>query len=136
VAAAATYLSIGLFRVAAGVVLYFGLFASIQGATGSINPATAAFVGKVVTTSALDLIYLGFVAWGFGRLVYAILSWKSRILPSWLTIVGLVGGVASFLRLVPVAGFVLPLVLPFAFLAWALVSGLVFLGPYFRPTAS
>jgi len=134
-AAAATYLSIiGLFLYAASMVLYVALLSSIQGAAGNSNPATAAFVANVVGTSSADLTLLGGAAWTFGLFLYAILSWRSRIVPNWLAIVGLVGGVAGFLSFMfGVVGGAMGFVFAIAFVIWAFGSGLVFLGPYLRP---
>lgn len=136
-AAAATYLSIiGLFLYAASTVLYVALLSSIQSATGTTNPVTAAFVANVVGTSSADLTLLGGAAWTFGLFLYAILSWRSRVLPNWLATVGLVGGLAGFLSFMfGAVGGAMGFVFAIAFVIWTFGSALVFLGPYLRPMA-
>jgi len=135
---AATYLSIiGLSLYAASTVLYIALLASIQSAAGTSDPATEVFVANVVGTSSADLTLLGGAGWTLGLFLYAILSWKSRILPNWLAIVGLGGGVAGFLSFMfGVVGGAMGFVFAIAFVIWAFGSALVFLGPYLRPRAS
>jgi hypothetical protein len=59
---------------------------------------------------------VGIVAWGFGLLLFGLAAWNSRILPNWLALVGVIGGVAGFLVLVvSIVSFV---VLPIAFGIW------------------
>ncbi len=131
-AAAATYLSIlGVFVAAIGVVLWVSLLASINGATG-VSPATASYIANVVGSSVITIALLGFTAFGFGLLLYGVLSWRSRILPNWLAVVGIVGGAAGITSFLPVVGFVTSFVSLAAFIVWAFVSSLVFLGPMLR----
>ena len=131
-AAAATYLSIlGLFVAAVGVVGYVSLLASINGATGG-SPATASFIANVVGSSLLTVTLLGFTAFGLGMLLYGLLSWKSRTLPNWLAVVGIVTGAAGVTTFIPVVGFVTAFVGLAAFVVWCFVSALVFLGPMLR----
>jgi hypothetical protein len=59
---------------------------------------------------------LGIVAWGLGLLLFGLAAWNSRILPNWLALIGVIGGVSSLLALiVPIVAF---LVVPIAFGIW------------------
>lgn len=62
-----------------------------------------------------NLNLLGIVAWGIGLLLFGVAAWNSRVLPKWLALVGIIGGVGGLFLIVPIVAF---LVLPTAFAVW------------------
>jgi len=65
----------------------------------------------------------GLYAWGLGQVLFGWLAWRSLVLPDWLAVLGMIGGIASFLP--PI----LPdLAIVFAsFILWGLTTGILLL---------
>jgi hypothetical protein len=80
------------------------------------------------------LLPLGGAVWGLGLVVFGALTWKSRILPKWLSIVAFIGGAAGW-AIFPVInsnglfpGYLLTdLLVPFSTAIWGFTFGVVFL---------
>jgi len=41
----------------------------------------------------------GLMAWGLGQLLFGVLAWRSGVLPNWVAVIGILGGVAGLLTL-------------------------------------
>jgi hypothetical protein len=68
----------------------------------------------------------GLVAWGLGQVLFGWLAWKSGVLPNWLSLLRLLGGVSCVLAslFAPPIGVMLAFVAiaTFAIWGWRLVS--------------
>ncbi|MGA7912512.1 MAG: DUF4386 family protein [Candidatus Dormiibacterota bacterium] len=126
VAAGATAsLAVGIVVTGLGVVLSIGALAALAGLPSDPAYTTdmtfeAAFWANLQSLTnvfgdafmGLGLILLGWVAWG------------SRVVPNWLAIIGVAGGLGAFAAIVadPLAG-----ISYFAFTIWSLVVGVIML---------
>ena len=124
-ALAATLLS------SAGILLFgFAYFISAQalgvlGLVGNLAPGTAeaTYHAAFWYYFSVSLLVPALYAWGLGQLLFGWLAWRSRVLPSWLAVLGMISGIASF---VPPFKFVQAIVLD-SFILWGLTTGLLLL---------
>lgn len=105
---------IGMFSLALRAGTFFGALYSVAN-----TPAPLAglpeYEAALWLNLGTELNLLGIIAWGLGFLLFGLAAWNSRILPNWLALVGVIGGVSSLILFVPVVAF---LVLPIAFATW------------------
>jgi hypothetical protein len=64
------------------------------------------------------------MAWGLGQFLFGWVAWRSVVLPNWLAIIGMLGGVAGLLTLAVYQTAVLALVQLLAFTIWGFATGL------------
>jgi hypothetical protein len=64
------------------------------------------------------------MAWGLGQFLFGWVAWRSVVLPNWLAIIGMRGGVAGLLTLAVYQTAVLALVQLLAFTIWGFATGL------------
>ena len=131
IAQAATLLSAGGILLS-GYGTYSGIsaFFSIAKA-GSLAPGQAEAAYQVAIWANLEYFLTdpGLMAWGVGLLLFGWLAWKSRVLPNWLSFLGLLGGVSSVLAslLPPAIAVTLAFVAIAIFAIWGLATGLLLL---------
>ena len=124
-ALAATLLS------AVGMLLFgFAYFISAQalgvlGLVGNLAPGTAeaTYHAAFWYYFSVSLLVPALYAWGLGQLLFGWLAWRSRVLPSWLAVLGMISGIASF---APPFRFVQAIVLD-SFMLWSFITGIVLL---------
>jgi Domain of unknown function (DUF4386) len=69
---------------------------------------------------SVSLLVPALYAWGVGQVLFGWLVWRSRVLPSWLAVIGMISGIASF---APPIRFVQAIVLD-SFMLWSFITGL------------
>ena len=126
---------------------------SVVGATlyvlrAILQDSALATAGTLVAPSAKEATYqaallfamvnpllpLGGAIWGLGFILFGALTWNSRILPNWMAVVAIVGGVAGW-AIFPVLngsgmflGYVITeLLVPITTAIWCLACAMIFL---------
>ncbi len=135
----ATLLSVlGVFSIALAALLYVASLATIS-STAAPTPADANYQAALWFTIPIALLVLGTAAWGTGFFLFGLLTWKSGVLPNWLAVIGIVGGVAGWTIVSQPVAFLVSIVsiaLPVAFVIWGLGSGALILSGRVRPAPS
>jgi Domain of unknown function (DUF4386) len=119
---AAMLLSVlGMLSLALQAATFFGaLYAAAN--TPPPLPGIPAYEAAFWLTLDTGLNLLGIVAWGFGLLLFGLAAWKSQILPNWLALVGVIGGLSSLILIVPFVAF---LTVPITFGIWCFAAPLL-----------
>jgi hypothetical protein len=63
------------------------------------------------------------MTWGLGQLLFGWLAWKSGTLPNWVSVVGIVGGIAGLLTLAVYQSAMLALLQLASFAVWGVATG-------------
>jgi hypothetical protein len=125
VALAATILSAaGILMLGFALFMHAGAMLSIVAAGSPSRPEDAAYQVAIWSSLRFYLTDPGLMAWGFGQLLFACYAWKSAALPKWLSIVGMIGGVAGLLTLAVYQTGLLALVQLAAFTVWGFAIGI------------
>lgn len=123
---AGTILSaIGISLLAFGTYTYVGAMLSITAVAHPPNLAEEAYQAAIWSNLSFILSDPGLMIWGLGMLLFGRLSWKSGILPDWLAIVGIVGGLAGLLTLLVYQTPVLALLQFACFAVWGIAAGVL-----------
>jgi hypothetical protein len=121
---AGTILSaIGISLLAFGTFTYIGAMLSITAVTNPPNPGEEAYQAAIWSNLSFFLSDPGLMTWGLSMLLFGRLAWKSEILPNWLAIVGIMGGLAGLLTLVVYQTQVLALLQFACFAVWGIAAG-------------
>jgi hypothetical protein len=95
---AAYVTSAGFLTIAFGVVLSNGaLIALAKSPSDAVYQPTAAFLAAFWSNMRDITDIFGQVLLGVGLLIFGRLAWRSHILPDWLAVVGVIGGVAGLI---------------------------------------
>ena len=123
---AGTILSaIGISLLAFGTFTYVGAMLSITAVANPPNPAEEAYQAAIWSNLSFFLSDPGLMTWGLGMLLFGRLAWRSGILPNWLAIVGIVGGLAGLLTLLVYQTPVLALLQFACFAVWGIAAGVL-----------
>lgn len=118
-ARAATMLSsVGILLLAFGYFTSLGAFVAISTAGTPPLPSEAEYQSAVWWNMSFFLSDPGLMACGLGFLLFGKLAWNSGVLPNWIAVVGIVGGVAGLLTLAVLQTPVLALAQFMCFAAW------------------
>jgi hypothetical protein len=127
---AALVSAFGVLILALGPILFVGALSAItMSPAGATYQAIAIYQAAFWSAMTFSFIIGGALFISGGLILFGWLSWKTGILPNWLSYVGCVGGAAGFLQIVA-PGFISFLLLPVFFAAmaiWGLVVGAVLL---------
>lgn len=117
--------AIGVSLLAFGAFTYVGAMLSVTAVENPPNPADAAYQATIWSNLSFFLSDPGLMTWGLGTLLFGRLAWKSGILPNWLAIVGMVGGLAGLLTLAVYQTPVLALLQFACFAVWGITVGIL-----------
>jgi hypothetical protein len=92
---------------------------------GNLAPGTAVatYHGAFWYYFSVSLLVPALYVWGLGQLLFGWLAWRSQVLPSWLAVIGMISGIASF---IPPFRFIQAIVLD-SFMLWSFTTGIVLL---------
>jgi hypothetical protein len=104
------------------------------GTLAAPSPTEATYQATLLFAMANPLLPLGGAIWGLGFILFGALTWSSGILPKWMAVVAIVGGVAGW-ALFPVLnssgqffGYVITEVLvPITTAIWCFACAMIFL---------
>lgn len=124
----ATILSaLGISLLGFGNFTSIGAILSILTAGSPPVPGAAAYQVRIWTSLGYYLTDPGLMTWGLGQFLFGWLSRKSHVLPDWLAIIGMIGGICGLLTLGVYQTPMLALFQLACFAVWGLAVGILLL---------
>jgi hypothetical protein len=127
--------AIGVLLLGFAIFVHIGAVLSIVTASGFARAEDATYHAAIWSSLAYYLTDPGLMAWGLGQLLFGWIAWRSAVLPNWLAVLGIVGGVAGLLTLAVYQTSVLALVQLASFTVWAFATGVTLLRARRTPLA-
>lgn len=72
---------------------------SIVAAGNPPRPEDATYQAAIWSNLSFYLTDPGLMIWGLGQFLFGWVTWKSGVLPNWLAVVGIIGGIAGLMTL-------------------------------------
>lgn len=130
-ALAATILSaVGILLLGFASFAHVGAILSILAAGRPPSDSEATYQAAIWGNLFFYLTDPGLMTWGLGQVLFGWLAWKSGVLPNWLSVVGLIGGVAGLLTLTVYQSGALALIQLASFAVWGCATGILLLWRY------
>ena len=124
----ATILSVaGILLLGFAVFTHAGAMLSIVAAGNPPRPEDATYQAAIWASLRFYLTDPGLMAWGLGQFMFGWSAWKSGILPTWLSFLGMIGGIAGLLTLAVYQSGVLALLQLCTFAVWGFATGILLL---------
>lgn len=125
--AASLLTAAGILMLAFAVFTHVGALQSIVAAGGPSNAAEANYQAAIWGSLSFYLTDPGLMTMGFGQVLFGWLAWRSRVLPNWTSVVGMIGGIAGLLTLAVFQTPFLALAQLACFAIWGLATGILLL---------
>lgn len=122
VAIAQVLSAIGVLLLAFAIFANIGAVLSILAATPPLPPQEALYHAAIWFNLGFYLTDPGLMAWGLGQFIFGYVALRSGVLPDWLAVVGMLGGVAGLLTLAVYQTGVLALVQLLCFAVWGFAT--------------
>ena len=119
--------SVGVMLLGFGIFTYASVLLSIVAAGSAARAEDATYQAAIWSSLSFYLTDPGLMAWGLGQFLFGWISWKSDVLPNWLAVIGIIGGLAGLLTLAVYQTGLLALVQLCSFTVWGFVTGLLLL---------
>jgi hypothetical protein len=110
--------------------IYVGALIAIDAAsTVAPSAAQGAYQASIWANLQFYLADPPLCAWGLGQVLFGWLAWRSHVLPNWLAIVGIIGGIAGLIASVdaPKDAVLLALLSMASFAVWGFTTGAMLL---------
>ena len=121
--AAQLLVAIGVLLLSFGIFMHVGALLSIVSAGTPPRAEDATYQAAIWWNLSFYLTDPGLMAWGLGQFLFGWLAWRSGVLPNWVAVVGMIGGVAGLLTLAVYQTGVLGLVQILCFAIWGFACG-------------
>lgn len=116
----------GILMLGFAIFAHAGAMLSIAAANAP-RPEDAIYQVAIWASLRFYLTDPGLMTWGLGQFLFGWSAWKSGILPNWLSLLGMIGGIAGLLTLAIYQSGVLALVQVCAFAVWGFATGILLL---------
>ncbi len=121
--AAQLLVAVGALLLGFGIFTHIGAVLSIVAAGTPPHAADATYQAAIWSSLGFYLTDPGLMAWGLGQFLFGWIAWRSGVLPNWVAVVGMVGGVAGLLTLAVYQTGVLALLQIGCFAVWGFATG-------------
>jgi Domain of unknown function (DUF4386) len=119
--------SLGILLLGFAVFAHIGALLAVVTVPNPPSAGAAIYEAAIWGNLSFYLTDPPLMAWGLGQLLFGWLAWRSGILPSWLAVVGVIGGLAGLLTLGVYQSNALALLQLASFTVWGIGTGLVLL---------
>lgn len=110
--------AVGILLLGFAIFAHVGAFLSIIAAGSPPSAADGAYQAAIWGNLSFHLTDPGLMTRGLGQLLFGWLAWKSHVLPNWVSVAGMIGGVAGLLTLAVYQSGLLALMQLASFTLW------------------
>lgn len=128
--------AIGILLLGFALFMHAGALLAIASAGTPARPEDALYQVAIWSNLRYFLTDPGLMTWGLGQFLFGWAARKGDVLPRWLAVLGMIGGVAGLLTLAVYQTGVLALVQIVVFTTWGFTTGVVLLRGRRGPVAA
>ena len=119
--------AIGVLLLGFAIFTHIGAVLAIADASGPARAQDAAYQAAIWSSLGFYLTDPGLMTWGLGQFLFGWIAWRSDLLPKWIAMIGMVGGVAGLSTLAVYQTSLLALVQLACFTVWGFATGIALL---------